>query len=478
MKSSKNLKNQIIQAATIELAKLDVWEFCLYYDFDFFSKRSFLKLIAYSFQWVLQGENTPNHIKEYVKKEIAANNFYYNGETPKKIALSLPPRAGKSYTISVCCAWAMGKHPKESIMRNACTERLYNKFSYDTRDIIRKESFQDVFDVKLADDKQAVGGWNTQESKQVGYFGAGVGGTIIGFGASLLAITDDLYKSMEHALSPNTIEKVRRWKESAHDTRLEGGCKEIDIGTRWSNSDIIGETEENNEYDIIIRVPALANNVSFCNDVKTTDEYLAIKNKLSDFMWMAMYQQEPIEVEGVLFQKNKLNYFKLSEFNKDNVTSKIGVVDVADDGVDYFSFPIVNKAGDKWYLVDVIYTQDNLEVTKPISLAKIEDNGLDYVKVETNSQGKDYYRYLKANVTNTTTRGVWSVQNKETRILMQAGWIMDNVVFRSDYAPGSDYDLFMISLTRYMKMIKNQKDDAADSLAALAQFIKKLFGEV
>lgn len=478
MKSSSSFKNQIIKAATIELARLDVWEYCLHHDAAFFSKRLFLKLIAYSFQWVLQGESTPNHIKEYVEKEIVANKFYFSGKTPKKIALSLPPRAGKSYTITVCCAWALGKHPAESIMRNACTERLYNKFSYDTRDIIRKESFKEVFDINLAEDKQAVGGWNTSESKQVGYFGAGVGGTIIGFGASLLAITDDLYKSMEHALSPNTTEKVRRWKESAHDTRLEGGCKEIDIGTRWSKSDIIGETETSGEYDIIIRVEALKDGVSFCSDVKPTDEYLAIKKKLSDFMWMAMYQQEPIEVEGVLFPKNKLSFFKLSELNKDNIVSKIGVVDTADDGTDYFSFPILNKAGDKWYLTDVIYTQDNLEITKPLSLAKIEDNQLDYVKVETNNQGKDYYRYLKGNVTNTTTRGVWSVQNKETRVLMQAGWIIENVVFRDDYELGSGYDLFMADFTKYLKMVKNQKDDAADSLAAAAQFIKKLFGEI
>lgn len=44
-------------------------------------------------------------------------------------------------------------------------------------------------------------------ARQVSYFGGGVGGTVIGFGASMLAMTDDLYKSLEDALSDNNNER-------------------------------------------------------------------------------------------------------------------------------------------------------------------------------------------------------------------------------------------------------------------------------
>ena len=45
--------------------------------------------------------------------------------------------------------------------------------------------FRTVFpEVVLSDNKANLQGWNTNQSKQVGYFGAGVGGTIIGFGAT------------------------------------------------------------------------------------------------------------------------------------------------------------------------------------------------------------------------------------------------------------------------------------------------------
>jgi predicted phage terminase large subunit-like protein len=477
MKSCLNLKNRITLLATKELAKRDAWEYCLYHDYNFFSKRPFLKVVAHAFQWVLQKEETPQHVIQSVKKEIELNNYFYKGGNLHKIAISMPPRSGKSYTISICCAWAIGRYPSESIMRNACTERLYQKFSYDVRDIVRNDKFKNVFDVELSRDKHAVSGWNTTESKQVGYFGAGVGGTIIGFGASKLAITDDLYKSMMDALSENTIEKVSKWKESAHDTRLERNCPEIDIGTRWSKKDILGTTEEKGEYDLIIRIQALdKNNKSFCEDVKTTEEYLAIKTKLQPFMWVSMYQQAPIEVHGLLFPPDKLQRFSLSEFNKENAISRLGIVDLADEGTDLFALPILYKCDTKWYLVDAYYSDDGLEVTKPESLAIIEKHKLDYVKVETNSQGKDYYRFLKANLTNTSARGVFSVKEKETRILMQAAWIIENVYFRNDYEPNSQYALFIEHLTSYLKMVKNQKDDPADSMAAAAQFIKKLFG--
>jgi terminase large subunit len=127
----------------------------------------------------------------------------------RRLAVSMPPRAGKSYISSLFIAWMLGHFPEESVMRNCCSDTLYNKLSYDTRDIVRSSRFKEVFpDVKLRGDKQNVHGWSLEAARQVSYFGAGVGGTVIGFGASMLAMTDDLYKSLEDALSDTNNEKV------------------------------------------------------------------------------------------------------------------------------------------------------------------------------------------------------------------------------------------------------------------------------
>jgi len=102
----------------------------------------------------------------------------------------------------------------------------------------------------------------------VGYFGAGVGGTIIGFGASLLAITDDLYTGIETALNETANDKVIQWKQATHDSRMESGCRRIDIGTRWTIDDVIGYQMANNEYYKSIIVRALDDeDKSFCEGV-------------------------------------------------------------------------------------------------------------------------------------------------------------------------------------------------------------------
>ena len=135
---------------------------------EFFKQRSFLKEIADGFQLI-------EHRKI------------------KSLAVMMPPRAGKSYITSLFCAWTLGRSPEKSVMRNSCTSTLYLKFSYDVRNIVKSDLFREVFPtVTLSDDKANLQGWNTNSSVMVSYFGAGVGGTIIGFGASNVAITDDL----------------------------------------------------------------------------------------------------------------------------------------------------------------------------------------------------------------------------------------------------------------------------------------------
>lgn len=487
--ADSKLENIDLDQIEISLARDDAWEYCLYQVPKLFKEREHLKPVAYLIQWLVQGNDTP----QYVKDEVINSPYleYYSGKDILTAGcVNMPPRAGKSVTMSVCAAWALGKHPEKSIMRNCCTGTLYNKFSYATREFIRSEQFQKVFpDVKLRPDKQNVDGWYLNYSHDGAYFGAGVGGTIVGFGSTLIAITDDLYKDYRDAISPTTIENVKMWNQSAHDSRRESGCPMIDIGTEWSKKTIMGEGKKNNDYDVILIIPALIDGKSFCENIFTTEEYLQRKLKLDrtdvgKAIWSAEYMQEPSEISGTLFPLSRLKRFKLSELNIDNVNCRIGVVDTADQGTDFFSAPfaygIVNseKTIDpdfKFYIVDVIYTQDNIDVTKPKTIEKARHHKLDYLKIETNSAGHSFYRSVKLELENTSVRGEFTTSHKETRILMNSDTIIEHFYFRDDYEAGSEYDLFIDHLTTYIKLVPNQKDDPPDSLSALAAFIKKLF---
>ena len=186
-KSKANIKEALLTEFKIKGASFDFWTFCTYLDPEFFKARPFLKDIALAFQQIAEGKI-------------------------KSLSVSLPPRAGKSYITTLYCAWLLGTNPEGSVMRNTCTATLYLKFSYDVRAVFKSDKFRRVFpEVTLSYDKANLQGWNTNKSKQVGFFGAGVGGTIIGFGANLCAITDDLYRGLEDALSDTVNDRVHQW---------------------------------------------------------------------------------------------------------------------------------------------------------------------------------------------------------------------------------------------------------------------------
>jgi predicted phage terminase large subunit-like protein len=441
------LDNELREILRIS-AKTNFVAFCYFYDYEFFKERPFLKEVAKVFQKVDDGEY-------------------------EKVSVSFPPRAGKSYITTLLCAWTLGKYPTESIMRNTCSATLSRKLSYDTREVLKSEKFQEVFpNVKLSSDKASVDGWNTNQSKQVGYFGQGVGGTIIGFGASKLAITDDLFRSMEDALSETIREKTHSWKHATHDSRIEKGCKQIDIGTRWVRDDIIGYQSEKGYYDKEIIVSALTeDNKSFCEAVQTTEKFLEMKQRLPLEIWEAEYQQKPIDIEGRLFEN--LQTFTDVQLIKDNSEGCLAYIDVADEGGDYLCMVVGHLYQSKVYITDVVFTKGNTDVTIPLCVALIKSNNIPYTVVETNGMGALFVKMLRKEVSGHTINGITNSTNKTTRIFMNSAFVINNMLFVSE--PKGQYQQFIEALARYSHEGKNKNDDAPDSITGLALFYQNRF---
>lgn len=451
------IKSESIKLFRQELARRSFWDFCLYYDRELFTARPFLREVADSFQ------------------EISSGSI-------KSLSVSMPPRAGKSYITSLYCAWSLGNHPTESVMRNTCTATLYAKFSYDVRAMVMSDQFREVFrNVRMSHDKANLQGWNTNSSKQVGYFGAGVGGTIIGFGASLVAITDDLYTSIETALNETANDKVITWKQATHDSRMETGCRRIDIGTRWSVEDVMGRQMANGEYDKSIIVKALDDDdKSFCEAVMTTEEYHDKRNKTAKEIWLAEYQQEPIDLLGRLF--GTLNTISEDEFNdilrhkgpdgRGPIEGCMAYVDVSDQGKDYTAVAIGGLIGDKVYIVDYLFCKDNTDVTIPLTASLLDKWKVSYCRVESNSMGAMFARILQR-TTKTKILQVANSTNKMTRILMQSAFILQQMVFVCYETPACR--TFIENLYTFSKEGKNRNDDAPDCMAGLSIFVQSMF---
>ena len=448
---SNDRKEAAKELLRMELRRRDFYRFCLYYDNDFFGSRPFLKDIAHAFQ-------------EVEDKKI------------KSLSVSLPPRAGKSYITSLFCAWTLGKNPDQSVMRNACTATLFLKFSYDVRAVLKDERFKRIFpEVSLSDDKANLQGWNTNKSKQVGYFGAGVGGTIIGFGASNVAITDDLYRGIEDALSDTVNDRIIQWKESTHDSRFETGCARIDIGTRWSVNDVIGRGINETIYDKSIIVPALdEHGNSFCEAVMTTEEYKQVQKRTAKEIWLAEYQQQPIDIEGRLFSDYKrINQSEFEQFISTNqVEGTLAYIDVSDTGMDYTAMAIAAIVKNQTYIVDYVFNRDNTDLTIPQCAALLNKWNVSYCRVESNNMGAMFARNLQ-NLTKTKILQVANTTNKITRIIMQSAFISQRMQFV--LKEEQQCLTFIENMLSFSKEGKNKHDDAPDCLAGLSLFLQSMF---
>lgn len=444
-----------------QVARDNFWAFCCYYDWDFFRvNRRFFKDVAVLFQKVVDEYKQGNAIS---------------------VSVSMPPRSGKSYITSLFAAYWLSQFPELSVMRNCCTASLYQKFSYDTRNIIRSEKFRELFPkVELQGDKQNLDGWNLTTSKQVGYFGAGVGGTIIGFGANL-AITDDLYKSMQDALSTTTNAFVKLWKESAHDSRKEKNCPEIYIGTRWTKDDIIGEAMDKGYLVQSVTIPALIDEQSFCEDVKSTAEYLEIRERISPSTWNAEYMQEPLSVEGLLIPIESLKFGHPST----EVHFRFAVGDPADTGGDRYSMPFIDvleyEGQLACYVRDVIHSTAGIEANTSRILDKANNNNTEQIFIESNGVGLAAVIHLKHNLgVHRKLSAFPSTVNKEVRIQSHYEFVQKYFIFDSELMKtNQEYREFVRDLTSYTKEGDNKhRKDSIDVCCSAAAIMKIKYAKV
>jgi hypothetical protein len=212
-----------------------------------------------------------------------------------------------------------------------------------------------------------------------------------------LLIIDDLIKPTLEANNAAVLEKHWEWFTNTMFSRLEEGAKVIIVMTRWHSEDLAGKAlefyTESGVKAVHIRYKALQDDGSMlCPEILSLKSYkVKIKAKGADIA-SANYQQEPIDIKGRLYSQF-LTYENIPEFECIQAYT-----DTADTGKDYLCSIVYGVYHKQVYVLDVLYTKDNMSITEQTQADIFDKNKVNVAVIESNNGGRGFARVVKGKI--------------------------------------------------------------------------------
>lgn len=423
-------------------------------------------------------------------------------------ALSVPPGCGKStledFFLSLVGGWFPNDFNLSSAHSSILTRSLYDGVLEIINDPV-EYTWHEIFP------NVEIQGTNAKETtvnlERNGRFKTwtfrSIDGSLTGATRCNRFLTaDDLVSGIEEALNKNRLDTL--WTKVVNDLRsrrLEG-CKEFYIATRWSVHDPIGKLQQlyaGNPRARFTAVPALDENgkSNFLFTVNGFSEkyFNDAKESMDEISYNCLYQQQPVEREGLLLPPDKLKRFF---FSKEDVPDGCAdeyiiipdkdadaiwaICDTKDKGTDFESLPIAYQYGDKFFFPDVVFddTTDYDILDRKTADILIRHNP-HKIRFESNNVGNRVAHNIQKMITGKCRADIETKPtsaNKETKILVNSDYIAKHFYFLhpSQYKAKSDYGLFMANVTTYTTRAKVPHDDGIDSLAMMAEYVQNPLG--
>ena len=416
----------------------------------------------------------------------------------KKLMINMPPRMGKTRTMTNFSQWILGKNQNERIILGSYNDDTAGDFSKYTRDGIQEERhtedsyvFSDFFPVvKIRFGTSSYSKW-ALEGQHFNYIGAGIGGSLTGKGGSIQMI-DDPVKNDSEAFNEERLEKIWSWyvgtflsrgdTEEKNDSEIAEDPLEIVTMTRWSSGDICGRIlaseDSKNWYKVIMKAYDETTDTMLCERTLSRTRYLDLMSKMTPEIFYANYLQETIEARGLLYKSLKTyDSLPVDENKKTLIEGIYNYTDTADEGSDYLCSINYAVYRGEAYILDVLYTKEGMELTESKAAKMMFSGKVNQSKIESNNGGRGFARnverILKEVYKSNSTVIKWFHQsdNKDSRILTQSSFVQEHIYFPlnwKDRWPG-----FFKSMTTYIKEGKNRNDDAQDCITGIAEQLSK-----
>ena len=335
----------------------------------------------------------------------------------KRLAISLPPRSGKSEILLRFAAYMLEKNKNINVLCAGYSQSIARRFSRKTRTIINER-------IGLSNNHQSIDEWSSNNGSV--YYVGSVNNPRTGVGYHTI-ICDDLVKNREEANSPTIVQKLEDFYREDLYSRLEPSGTMILVGTRWSENDPIALAISLDDSFTVINIPALCDdeendplgrklNESIFPGRFSTEDYLAIKDVMGEFGFSALYQGKPIPKDGGLFKPDRI---KIDSPTK--IIRKVRAYDLAaSSGKGDYSCGVLLGVDEenRFWILDVYRSQDSTEKRDAKILQISELDGRETrirIPQDPGSAGKSLSHYFIKMLSGFIVNSPTVTGNKETR---------------------------------------------------------------
>jgi len=296
-----------------------------------------------------------DHLRHLSDRLAAAMERVEGGEDAY-VAVSMPPRLGKSFLGSVHFpVWCLHRHPDWPLMLLSHDPTLATGWGRDIRRAVEEHGPE--LGLRLAPDAGAARDWEIDRDLEE--YGPGRRGgapvvarsvreSVTGKGAKVMVL-DDIVKDFAEAHSPTSRQFVWDWWKANSRSRLHHPALVLVIGTRWHEDDFIGRLlSDEHEGDPgkweVISFPALAEDPEEEDPVtgrpygpdalgraagepllsplapgETREQALARwaedREAVGTYAWNALYQQRPRPAKGSIFDNDWWGYWRPGDWD-------------------------------------------------------------------------------------------------------------------------------------------------------------------
>lgn len=473
-----------------------------------------------------QQYNTSFVVASHHRQMFRALQDVVDGKT-RRLIINMPPRYSKTeVVVKQFVSWCFALNASARFLHLSYSDLLVNDNSGAIRDAMRLPLYKELFPSSaLEREKGGTSKWKTQRGGEM--YAVSTQGQVTGFGAgrvtgedpgaagfpgggpSLWAFPEDVQDMLmlleadanifqgailiddplkpEDALSDIVRERINQRFENTIRNRVNSrNTPIVIIMQRLHEHDLCGYLMEKEPDEwTVLSLPAISADPETGEEqalwpMKHTLQELRRMRELDPVVFDTQYIQDPTPREGLMYPGGFEEYApeELDQYKPSEVRT-LSYTDTADTGADSLCSIVFTDTPEFIYVKDVVYTQEPMEVTEPLTARTFHSNKVSQAWIESNNGGRGFarnvVRLLKRRYLNFRCVVHWFHQgsNKYERIFSCSA--SAQAVVRMPKGWKKKWPKFAEALLTYRKdnRRRSQHDDAPDALTGCVEIKMK-----